>query len=140
MPTIVVSAACTSVSTFLIQLHSELRPSLSLGVELRRDSQSQILFMVSRSDFRSNSSKLLSEVTCVLGVVVMLVVRGKGAYAYILNGGTAETMGVNFIVDYISKFWSEMIYLIICFGFMFPLLNMLSYHLRIVRLQKCSNM
>lgn len=69
----------------------------------------------------------------------MLVVLGKGAYACVQNGGTAETMGMNLIVDYISKFWSELIYLIICFGFMFPLLNMLSYHLRIVRLQKWSD-
>ena len=98
--------------------------------------------MVSRSDFRSNSSKLLSELACVLGVVVMLVVLGKAAYEYIQNGGTGETGGSNemqLIVDYISQFWSEMIYLIICFGFAFPLLNMLSYHLRIVSLQKWSD-
>ena len=127
------------LSTFLIQLHSKLRSSLSVGVQLRRPPQPQILFMVFGSDFRSISLQVLSEFACVLGVVVMLIVLGRGAYEYVQKIGTGGSEDINVMVEYIVKFWSEIVYLIVSFCFMFLLVSMVSYHLKIVGLRKSAD-
>lgn len=96
--------------------------------------------MVSRSDFRLNALQILSELACFIGVVVMLFVLGRGAFNLIQNTGSEDSQNIKTGIDYIVKFWPEVIYMIVCFGFMFPLLSMVSFHLKIVRIGKSDDL